>query len=98
MAEAPNPPKGPRLGRVTRTVSFWALLVVMSILLVQMTSAGQRQTEVINYSQLMREVAARNVARVEIAGGLEGQSAQGDFKKAIQGQRGLVQHFRLRLP
>ena len=45
MAEAPNPPKGPRLGRVTRTVSFWALLVVMSILLVQMTSAGQRQTE-----------------------------------------------------
>jgi cell division protease FtsH len=98
MAEAPNAPKGPRLGRVTRTVSFWALLVVMSILLVQMTNAGARQTEVINYSRFMREVAARNVARVEIAGGLEGQSAQGDFRRAVQGERGLVQHFRLRLP
>src|SRR6185436_16537664 len=40
MAEAPNPPKGPRLSRVTRAVSFWLLLGVMSILLVQMTSAG----------------------------------------------------------
>ena len=98
MAEAPNPPKGPRLGRITRTVSFWALLVVMSILLVQMTSGAQRQTERINYTRLMAEVAARNVARVEIAGGLEGQSAQGDFKKAVQGQRGPIQHFTLRLP
>jgi len=98
MAEAPNAPKGPRLGRVTRTVSFWALLVVMSILLVQMTSAGARQTEVINYSRFMREVARHNVARVEIAGGLEGQSAQGDFRQATQGEHGLVQHFRLRLP
>ena len=99
MAEAPNAPKGPRLGRITRTVSFWALLVVMSILLVQMTSGAQRQTEVINYSRLMREVAARNVTRMEISGGLEGQSAQGDFRTAIQGERGTpVQHFRLRLP
>jgi cell division protease FtsH len=98
MAEAPNAPKGPRLGRITRTVSFWALLVVMSILLVQMTSGAQRQTQRINYTQLMQEVGRGNVAKIEIAGGLEGQSAQGDFKKAIQGERGLVQHFTLRLP
>ncbi|HEV7590171.1 MAG TPA: ATP-dependent zinc metalloprotease FtsH, partial [Longimicrobium sp.] len=98
MAEAPNAPKGPRLGRITRTVSFWALLVVMSILLVQMTSGAQRQTQRINYTQLMQEVGRGNVAKIEIAGGLEGQSAQGDFRKAIQGDRGLVQHFTLRLP
>jgi cell division protease FtsH len=98
MAEAPNAPKGPRLGRNTRTVAFWALLVVMSILLVQMTSGGQRQTEVINWTQLRRQITAGNVARVEIAGGQEGQWAQGDFKTAIAGSRGAVQHFRVRLP
>ncbi|MFL5386227.1 MAG: ATP-dependent metallopeptidase FtsH/Yme1/Tma family protein, partial [Longimicrobiaceae bacterium] len=100
MAEAPNPPKGPRLGRITRTVSFWALLGVMSILLVEMTSAGQRQTEEIDYApDFTRELAAGNIARVEIAGGLEGQKVRGDFKKAIPGERGgPVQHFTLRLP
>jgi len=98
MAEAPTPPKGPRLGRVTRTVSFWALLVVMSILLVQMTQTGARQTEVINWTELKRQVTARNVTRVEIAGGEEGQWAQGDFRRSITGQHGPVQHFRVRLP
>ncbi|MFL5541502.1 MAG: ATP-dependent metallopeptidase FtsH/Yme1/Tma family protein, partial [Longimicrobiaceae bacterium] len=100
MAEAPNAPKGPRLGRITRTVSFWALLVVMSILLVEMTSAGQRQTEEINYSpQFTNQLAAGNIRRVEIAGGLEGQKVRGSFKRAIPGQRGgAVQNFTLKLP
>src|SRR3954471_14110225 len=98
MAETPNAPKpGPRLGRVTRTVSFWALLVVMSILLVQLTSGGQRQTEEISWTQLRAQILARNVAAVQIAGGLEGQWAQGDFHRAIAGSRGAsIQHFRVR--
>ncbi|HKP76626.1 MAG TPA: ATP-dependent zinc metalloprotease FtsH [Longimicrobiaceae bacterium] len=99
MAETPNAPKGPRLGRITRTVSFWALLVVMSILLVQLASGGQRQTEEISWTQLRAQIQARNVAAVQIAGGLEGQWAQGDFHRAIAGARGnSVQHFRVRLP
>ena len=69
MAESPNAPKGPRLGRITRTVSFWALLVVMSILLVEMTSGGPRQVEEIPWSELKAQVARHNVLQVQIAGG-----------------------------
>ena len=98
MAEAPNPPKGPRLGRITRTVSFWALLVVMSILLVQMTSGGQRPTAQITFSELQKQIAERNIASIEIMGGEEGQSAQGELRRAIQGPQGPVQRFRTRLP
>jgi cell division protease FtsH len=98
MAEAPNAPKGPRLGRITRTVSFWALLVVMSILLVEMTSGGQQKTEEITFTELQRQIRAHNVTTVQIVGGEEGQWAQGDFAHAIQGPKGAVQHFRLRLP
>src|SRR3954454_846946 len=98
MAEAPNPPKGPRLGRITRTVSFWGLLVVMSILLVEMTSNGQRTSEEITWTQFRRQVASRNVATVQIIGGQEGQWAQGDFRRAIPGAKTPVAHFRVRLP
>ena len=99
MAEAPNAPKGPRLGRITRTVSFWALLVVMSILLVEMTSGGQRQVEEITWTELSRQINRRNIQTVQIVGGEEGQVAQGEFRTAIQGSRGVaVQRFRTRLP
>ncbi|HEX8244300.1 MAG TPA: ATP-dependent zinc metalloprotease FtsH, partial [Longimicrobium sp.] len=98
MAEAPTPPKGPRLGRITRTVSFWALLVVMSILLVQMTSGGQRPTAQISYSELQKQIGDRNVAAIEIMGGEEGQTAQGELRRAIAGPQGPVQRFRTRLP
>jgi cell division protease FtsH len=99
MAEAPNAPKGPRLGRVTRTVSFWALLVVLSILLVEMTSGGQRQVQDITWTELKAQVAARNVKTVQIAGGQEGQIAQGELHRAIPGREGTaVQRFRTRLP
>jgi len=100
MAEAPNPSpaKGPKLGRITRTVSFWALLVVMSILLVEMTSGSQRQTAQITYSDLQRQITERNIASIEIIGGLEGQTAQGELRRSIQGAQGPVQRFRTRLP
>src|SRR5215212_9967392 len=83
MAEAPNAPKGPRLGRITRTVSFWALLVVMAILLVEMTSGGQRQVAEISWTELKSQIQRRNVARVEIVRGPDGTA---------------VQRFRARLP
>src|SRR4051812_11132944 len=99
MAEAPNPPRGPRLGRITRAVSFWALLVVMSILLVEMTSGSQRQTAKITFSEFQRQIQARNVASVEIVGGQEGQYAEGELRNAVSGGRaGPVQRFRTRLP
>ncbi|HET7229427.1 MAG TPA: ATP-dependent zinc metalloprotease FtsH [Longimicrobium sp.] len=99
MAEAPNAPKGPRLGRITRTVSFWALLVVMAILLVEMTSGGQRQVAEISWTELKSQIQRRNVASVQIVGGQEGQLAQGEFRAAVRGPDGTaVQRFRARLP
>ena len=104
MAEAPNAPKGPgpgpRISRITRTVGFWALLVVMSILLVQMTSGTQRQVQEVNWSQFKSQLQARNVATVQIAGGEEGQWASGDFTRAVtvQGAPAPVQHYKVRLP
>src|ERR1700745_2561254 len=99
MAEAPNAPKGPRLGRITRTVSFWALLVVMAILLVEMTSGGQRQVADISWTELKTQIQRRNVAKVQIVGGQEGQIAQGECTAAVRGEGGVpVQRFRTRLP
>ncbi|HEX8694310.1 MAG TPA: ATP-dependent zinc metalloprotease FtsH [Longimicrobium sp.] len=88
------PPTGPRWGRITRTASFWALLVVISILLVQLTN-GPRQTQEIDYSQLKAQLAANNVDSVTI---VAGQKAYGVLKNAINGRKGPIRRFSVVLP
>jgi cell division protease FtsH len=100
MAEQNGTPRQqpPRWGRITRTASFWAVLVLISIMLVQLTGGHPRQQQEITYSQFRAQLAGRNVAKVEVIGGLEGQTVQGELFKAVQGSGGPVQHFRVRLP
>jgi len=95
MAERNEAPSnGPRWGRITRTASFWALLVVISILLVQLTGT-QRQSADITYSQFKRQVAARNVDSVTI---VAGEKAMGVFRNAVPGPKGAVRNFTVTLP
>ncbi|HEU0052218.1 MAG TPA: AAA family ATPase, partial [Longimicrobium sp.] len=100
MAEQNGTPRQqpPRWGRITRTATFWAVLVLISITLVQLTGGRQRQQQELNFTQFRAQLAARNVARVEVVGGLEGQTIRGELLKAIPGPNGPVQHFRVPLP
>ena len=102
MAEQNGTPRQPpRWGRITRTASFWALLVLISIMLVQLTGGPRRQVQEISYTELNRQIAAGNVEFVEFIQG-EGRPAQleGRVKSRIQpqGATAPVEHFRVRLP
>ncbi|HYJ78996.1 MAG TPA: ATP-dependent zinc metalloprotease FtsH, partial [Longimicrobiaceae bacterium] len=95
MADRENaPPTGPRWGRVTRTASFWALLVVVSILLVDLTGRS-RQTQEIDYTQFRQQLAANNVDTVVV---VAGEKVQGHFRTAVPGARGPVRRFMVKLP
>src|SRR4028119_36925 len=88
-------PNGPRWGRVTRTASFWALLVVISILLVQLTGT-QKQSREIVYSQFTRQLAANNIDTVVV---IAGQKVQGTFRPEVQGPKGAAtRNFTMVLP
>src|SRR2546428_13831024 len=78
------PPREFNWARTLRTLSFWALLIVGSIALVQFASSRRQEAVEVSYSQFTEQLDAGNVAAVEIT---ERQQAKGDFKHAVAGGR-----------
>src|ERR1051326_5099015 len=73
----PPPPREFNWARMLRTLSFWALLIVGTIALVQLASSRRREEAEITYTQFMEELNASNIATVEIA---ERQKIRGTFR------------------
>ena len=81
MANRPPPP--PRefdWARMLRTLSFWALVIVGSIALVQFASTRRQEAAEISYSEFVEEFESGNVAAVEIT---ERQRIRGTFRRAV---------------
>jgi cell division protease FtsH len=81
--------------RTLRTLSFWALLIVGSIALVQFASSRRQEAADISYTQFTQELDRGNVAAVEIT---ERQSVKGDFKSPVAVGRRPADHFTTLLP
>src|SRR3989449_325539 len=78
-----------------RTLSFWALLIVGTIALVQLASSRRREEAEISYSQFMEELNAGNISSVEIA---ERQKVRGAFQRPVVVKRQTVERFNVLLP
>src|SRR5213595_579092 len=91
----PPPPREFNWARMLRTLSFWALLIVGTIALVQLASSRRREEAEINYSQFMEELNAGNIAAVEIA---ERQKVRGTFQHPVVVKRQTVERFNVLLP
>jgi cell division protease FtsH len=95
MANRVPPPREFNWGRTLRTLSFWALLIVGSIALVQFASSRRQDAADISYSQFIEELDAGNVQAVEIT---ERQQVRGDFKTAVSIAHRSADHFTTLLP
>jgi len=95
MANRVPPPREFNWGRTLRTLSFWALLIVGSIALVQFASSRRQDAADISYSQFIEELDAGNVQAVEIT---ERQQVRGDFKTAVSIGHRSADHFTTLLP
>jgi cell division protease FtsH len=92
----PPPPREFNWGRMLRTLSFWALLIVGTIALVQLASSRRREEAEITYTpQFVDELAAGNIASVEIT---EQRDVKGTFKQPVTVKRQTVERFNMRLP
>src|SRR5216117_1305649 len=91
----PPPPREFNWARMLRTLSFWALLIVGTIALVQLASSRRREEAEINYSQFMEELNAGNISAVEIA---ERQKVRGTFQHPVVVKRQTVDRFNVLLP
>jgi cell division protease FtsH len=89
----PPPPREFNWGRMLRTLSFWALLIVGTIALVQVASKGRREEAEIDITQFRQELEAGNIASVEVAD----KKVRGVFKRSVTVKRQTVERFNLLL-
>src|SRR2546428_1514921 len=91
----PPPPREFNWARMLRTLSFWALLIVGTIALVQLASSRRREEAEISYTQFNEELNAGNIGSVEIA---ERQKVRGTFQHPVVVKRQTVERFNVLLP
>src|SRR2546429_9964515 len=89
------PPREFNWARTLRTLSFWALLIVGSIALVQFASSRRQEAVEISYTQFTEQLDGGNVAAVPIS---ERQQSKSGFKHAAAGRRRSAGHFSTPLP
>src|SRR5438034_8267024 len=89
------PPREFNWARTIRTLSFWALLIVGSIALVQFASSRRQEAVDISYTQFTEQLDAGNVSAVELT---ERHEAKGDLKRRITVGQGNGDHFTTLLP
>jgi cell division protease FtsH len=91
----PPPPREFNWGRMLRTLSFWALLIVGSIALVQYASSRTQQAADISYTAFAEELERDNIGAVEIT---ERQRVKGAFRRPVQVGRQNAERFVTLLP
>ncbi|HET6764398.1 MAG TPA: AAA family ATPase, partial [Longimicrobiaceae bacterium] len=92
-------PGSSRWGRITRTVSFWVLLLLVPISLIQLTSTREKHRELMEYWRFKQEVARGNVKDASF---VDGTAVEGTLRAPIAVRHGTemaqVDLYRTRLP
>jgi cell division protease FtsH len=89
------PPREFSWTRTLRTLSFWALLIVGSIALVQFASSRRQEAVEISFSQFTEQLDRMNLDTVEIT---ERAQVKGAFKTPVTVQGRTARHFTTLLP
>src|SRR2546427_496178 len=95
MANRIPPPREFSWARTLRTLSFWALLIVGSIALVQFAANRRQETVDISYSQFTEQLDKANIDTVEIT---ERQQVKGSLKTPMPVHGRNFDHFTTLLP
>lgn len=90
-----NDPGNNRLSRVSRTASFWVLLVLMTVVVLQvMRGQGETYTE-LNYTQFSEQLNAGNIHEVTV---VAGEAVEGELSSPILVDGQETVRFRTMLP
>ncbi len=84
-----------RINRILRTASFWALLVLIPVAILQMMDGERRQREVLDYSEFRAQLEAGNIRAVDVR---EGIRVEGEFKTPIVRDEVEIERFQTLLP
>ena len=96
MTDVPTPPKNKlNWSSASKNVVFWMLIVLLSVAFYRMTVRGRDDHTEIDYTLFSAQLAARNIASVEIT---DGKNIEGEFRDPVVVERRAVQEFSVVLP
>ncbi|WP_419940894.1 ATP-dependent zinc metalloprotease FtsH [Candidatus Palauibacter sp.] len=90
-----NDPSG-RMNRLLRTASFWALIILIPVAILQFMGAGREAPEQLSYTAFRKQAAQGNVASIEVRLGT-GEVA-GRLRQPIGSDEARIDAFHLLLP
>jgi len=97
--EANNRPDdngGPsRLSQRLRTVSFWLLMILIPLAILQFMSGARQEEQELSYTEFVSQLRAENIQEITIR---ESLKVEGAFKRPIQSEGTEMTHFRTLLP
>ena len=94
-ANGPENPDGGRMNRFLRTASFWALIVLIPLLIFQLMNSNREAQQELTYSEFRAQVEGGNVESVTIQ---EGRKLKGILRSSIEKSGAQVEKFHTLLP
>jgi cell division protease FtsH len=88
-------PQQGRFSKITKNFSFWILIFLIPLLLMNLLGQGRQELEQVSYTVFMAQVDQRNVDEVTI---VDGRRAEGRLRQAITIEGRSVREFWTRLP
>ncbi|HUH12257.1 MAG TPA: ATP-dependent zinc metalloprotease FtsH [Longimicrobiales bacterium] len=88
-------PKGPPWGRLSKTLSFWLLLFLIPVLLLNVMSSKEQEAAELNYSRFTEQLRGENISEVTF---IQGGRVEGELRTPVVLEGGEVRKFWTRLP
>ncbi len=74
--------EGPRWARMSRSLAFWALIIMVPLIIIQMLGSGRRDVQKLEYTDFVRELEAGNVLKVTV---IDGKEIEGELRAPVVG-------------
>jgi cell division protease FtsH len=89
-----NNSKGPNWGRFSKTASFWILILLIPVALIQLTGRGADSAPEIRFDEYRRQLQSGNISEVTMTGG---KNIVGSFKEPQNVQGKAARRFTVQL-
>src|SRR5687767_10107983 len=96
MADRNPPPKGDmNWARVSKTLSFWILIILIPFAFIKFAGARSEPAPTISYTEYDAQLARGNISKVNIQAG---KQITGEFRDKVMVNKRSVSRFNVRLP
>ena len=95
MADRRPPKRDFNWGRISKTLSFWLLLILIPIAFIRLSGSGADSPTEIDYTQYNQQLEQGNIAKVTIE---DGKVINGELKSRIRAGSHDINKFTVRLP